>query len=250
MLRVRDSAKLSPVDGAAVALQGVPGYSIAGSPAHKAKTEQHGLALVCGLMDAMAQAIHGGDTNRQFTVRRADYKPAAIGQYEDYQAVIVGFWINNAWKFYLQRYRIDFQNAGRKPLAGNVVNAVTGFGIDAAVGSNLAQDAGRTQRLGAGGLAAFGATYAVAQGKYNTLKTECGGRCTDPKYADTVDSGKRMELVSNVSVGVGAVALAAGTAMIIFGGPKWKPRPATGAWTLPSVAFSPHGAGLRYEAAF
>lgn len=62
-------------------------------------------------MDAMAQAIHGGDANRQFTVRRADYKPAAIGQYEDYQAVIVGFWINNAWRFYLQRYRIDFQNA-------------------------------------------------------------------------------------------------------------------------------------------
>jgi hypothetical protein len=97
----------------------------------------------------------------------------------------------------------------------------------------------------------FGATYAAAQSKYDSLKTACGGiRCTDPKYADVVDSGKRMELISNVSVIAGAVALGVGTTMIIFGGPSVKPRPTTGAWSATSVALSPYGAQLRYEAVF
>lgn len=107
--------------------------------------------------------------------------------------------------------------------------------------------------LGAGGLGAFGATYAVAQSKYDSLKSSCGGaRCTDPKYADVVDTGKRMELVSNVTLVAGAVALGAGAAMIIFGGPKAKAAPTTGAWSTTSIALapSPYGTQIRYEAAF
>jgi hypothetical protein len=102
--------------------------------------------------------------------------------------------------------------------------------------------------LGAVGMGVFGATYAIAQSKYDTLKTNCGGaRCTDPKYADVVDAGKRMELVSNVSVGVAAAALGAGTLMIIFGGPKAVQRSGgTGA----SVAVSPRGAQIQLAGAF
>jgi hypothetical protein len=105
--------------------------------------------------------------------------------------------------------------------------------------------------LGAAGMGVFGATYALAQSKYNSLVSGCGGvRCTDPKYDAIVDSGKQMELVSNVSVIAGAVALGAGTAMIIFGGPSTKPRPTTGAWSGPSFALSPYGAQIGYQGAF
>jgi hypothetical protein len=105
--------------------------------------------------------------------------------------------------------------------------------------------------LGAAGMGVFGGTYAVAQSKYNTLVSACGGaRCTDLKYADVVDTGKRMELISNVSLVAGSVALGAGTFMIIFGGPSVKPAPRTGVWPLPSVTLSPYGAQIHYEGAF
>jgi hypothetical protein len=105
--------------------------------------------------------------------------------------------------------------------------------------------------LGAAGMGVFGATYAVAQSKYNSLVSGCGGaRCTDPKYDAVIDSGKQMEVVSNVSVVAGGVALGAGALMIILGGPSAKPRPATGAWSGPSLALSPYGARVGYEGAF
>lgn len=105
--------------------------------------------------------------------------------------------------------------------------------------------------LGAVGMGIFGGTYAAAQSRYDALKTACGGsRCTDPQYADVVDAGKRMELVSNVSLVAGVVALGAGAATIIFGGPSMKPSSRTGAWSTTSVALSPYGAQIRYDAAF
>jgi hypothetical protein len=105
--------------------------------------------------------------------------------------------------------------------------------------------------LGAVGMGVFGATYAVAQGKYDSLKANCGTmRCTDPKYADVIDTGKRMELVSNVSVAVGGAALGVGLAMIVFGGPKTQPPSKTGAWPSTSVVVSPYGTQLRIVSAF
>jgi hypothetical protein len=74
--------------------------------------------------------------------------------------------------------------------------------------------------VGVAGLVAMGVTGAMAKGKLDTLEEECGGvRCTDPAKADDVDEGKTLQLVSNVSLGIGAAALLAGTLMIIFGGP-------------------------------
>jgi Tetratricopeptide repeat len=105
--------------------------------------------------------------------------------------------------------------------------------------------------LGAAGMGVFGATYAVAQSKYNSLVSGCGGvRCTDPKYDSVIDSGKQMELASNVSVVAGGVALGAGVLMIIFGGPSAKPAPTTGAWSGPSLTLSSHGATIGYQGAF
>ncbi len=64
-----------------------------------------------------------------------------------------------------------------------------------------------------------------------------------------VDSGKQAELASNVSLVAGVVALAAGGAMILFGGPSVKPRPTTGALAGVSLALSPQGAQLGYQGA-
>ena len=73
------------------------------------------------------------------------------------------------------------------------------------------------------GLFAFGGLQ--GNSKFATLEKECGGtRCTDPKYADIVDSGKTMDLLANIGLGVGAAGLVAGTIMVIVGGPKPKPK--------------------------
>jgi hypothetical protein len=95
--------------------------------------------------------------------------------------------------------------------------------------------------IGVAGLATFGGTFAVAQSKYETLKNECHvARCTDPKYAGVVDSGKQMEIASDVSVAIGAAALVTGVVMIAVGGPKEKKEGASAALTI-----SPTGLGLR-----
>lgn len=73
------------------------------------------------------------------------------------------------------------------------------------------------------GLFAFGGIQSDA--KFATLEKECGGtRCTDIKYADLIDSGKNMDLLANVGLGVGIAGLVAGTVMVIVGGPKPKPK--------------------------
>ena len=73
------------------------------------------------------------------------------------------------------------------------------------------------------GLFAFGGIQGNA--KFATLEKECGAtRCTDPKYAEVVNSGKTMDLVANIGLGVGIAGLVAGTVMVIVGGPKPKPK--------------------------
>jgi hypothetical protein len=91
--------------------------------------------------------------------------------------------------------------------------------------------------LGVVGLGTFAVTAALAQQKYDTLTKECGGkRCTDPKYADTVDAGKRLDTIALASVIVGGVAAATGAVMIALGGPKEEKR------ATPTVAVGPDGA--------
>jgi len=105
--------------------------------------------------------------------------------------------------------------------------------------------------IGAVGLGVFGGTYSVAQSKYDSLVMACGTkRCTNPMYGQVVDTGKSMELVSNVSLVAGIATIVAGVPMIIFGGPKAKPHGDASAWSTTSVAVSPYGAQIRYVAAF
>lgn len=75
--------------------------------------------------------------------------------------------------------------------------------------------------LGVVGLGVFGATTAMAQSKYDGLIADCGGkRCTDPRYAEVIDEGKRLDAIALGSLVGGAVGVAAGALMIALGGPK------------------------------
>lgn len=99
--------------------------------------------------------------------------------------------------------------------------------------------------IGVAGMVLFGVSAMTAQGKLDQLRKECGGaRCTDPKYADVVDSGKTFDLLTNVGLGAGIAGLAAGAAMIVFGGPR-----AVGGGAA-SIDVTPHGAALRYRGTF
>lgn len=74
--------------------------------------------------------------------------------------------------------------------------------------------------VGVGGLVMGGVTGAMARSKESQLEEECGGqRCTDASYADVVDSGQTLSLLANVGFFAGGGLVAAGVAMIVFGGP-------------------------------
>lgn len=79
--------------------------------------------------------------------------------------------------------------------------------------------------LGAVGMGLFAFGGIQGNSTFAQLEQECGSkRCTDPKYADLINSGKNMDLLANIGLGVGAVGLVAGTIMVIAGGPKPKPK--------------------------
>lgn len=100
--------------------------------------------------------------------------------------------------------------------------------------------------LGVAGMVLFGVSKVMADDKLAQLEAECGGaRCTDPKYGEVIDSGKTLDLLTNVGLAVGVAGLAAGTAMIVFGGPK-KAVPAGAA----SLTVTPQGAAVRYRISF
>lgn len=98
--------------------------------------------------------------------------------------------------------------------------------------------------VGVAGIAVFAVTGAMASSKYGELEDACGStRCTDPKYADTVDSGKRLETISNVGLIAGGVGLLAGGALIVFGGPKEQKSSA-------GIRGTPGGLSLEYVRRF
>lgn len=84
------------------------------------------------------------------------------------------------------------------------------------------------QIVGITSMAVGGATLVLAAvsggaaaSKLSALRTGCGGtNCSDPAFADVVDSGKLFETLAYVGVGVGSAALLAGGAMFIWGGPS------------------------------
>ena len=123
-----------------------------------------------------------------------------------------------------------------KPVATAEVDTETSGGSLRTIGFVVAG-------VGVAGMAVFGIAGSMAKSEFDTLESECGSaRCTDPKYADNVDSGKRMQTIANVGLVVGALGLVAGGTMIVLGGPKSR--------ETASVMFTPGGVGVGYQKRF
>lgn len=126
-----------------------------------------------------------------------------------------------------------------QPVTSGAPDAKPPFGTVRAIGIGVTG-------IGIAGLVLFGVSAVTADGKLAQLEKECGGvRCTDPKYADVVESGKTFDLLTNIGLGVGIAGLAAGTAMIIFGGPKAAPAAGSA-----MIDITPSGASIRYRGSF
>ncbi len=98
--------------------------------------------------------------------------------------------------------------------------------------------------LGVAGMGAFAGAGLAAKSKFSTVETECGNaRCTDSKYGDVIDSGKTLQTIANVGLGVGIAGLVGGALMIAVGGPSKAPLPA-------QIEVGPNGAGLRFAGTF
>ncbi len=98
--------------------------------------------------------------------------------------------------------------------------------------------------VGAASLVVGVVTGIMSSSEFASLEDECGTtRCTDPGAADTIDSGKSLETVANITLIGGAVLVVAAVPLVIFGGPS---EPSGTA----SITASPDGAALRWKAAF
>lgn len=98
--------------------------------------------------------------------------------------------------------------------------------------------------LGVAGMGAFLGAGLAAGSKFSTVESECGNaRCTDPKYGSVIDSGKTLQTIANVGLGVGIAGLVGGALMIAIGGPSKAPLPA-------GIEAGPTGARLRFQGTF
>jgi hypothetical protein len=105
--------------------------------------------------------------------------------------------------------------------------------------------------IGVAGMAVFGVTGMMARSRFATLEEECGGkRCSDPKYADVVDSGMTLTTVANIGLIAGAAGIAGGGLMILLGGASKAadPQPSAALSIAPSPSM--RGARLHYTVTF
>lgn len=173
-----------------------------------------------------------------------------------------------------ERVALTFAELGPRKTEGDASGPVGGAkppgGAQPGAGGDEARTGGGVRTagfviagLGVAGMAVFGVTGMMARSRFTTLEEECGGaRCTDPKYADVVDSGMTLTTVANIGLIAGAAGIVGGGLMILLGGPS---EPAKAARSGPSRAglsppegpslgaaltFSPGGAGIHCTMAF
>ena len=100
--------------------------------------------------------------------------------------------------------------------------------------------------IGVVGVVVFAITGSMAKSKFSTIEDECGHtRCVGAQCQDEIDSGKTLTTLANVGLVTGIVGIAAGGAMIAFGGPRTVP-----AQTGLAFAGSPAGARVAYAGRF
>ena len=106
--------------------------------------------------------------------------------------------------------------------------------------------------LGLAGVGTFGVLAGLAQSKFDSLKSECGGPC-DASYESKIHSGETLQLAANVTLGVGLGAVLMGTIMVAAGGAHYvnvAKEPAETTRLLPMFSVSPGGFFLGVGRAF
>ena len=91
----------------------------------------------------------------------------------------------------------------------------SGGGIDAVRGAGIA-----VAGLGAVGVVVFAVIGSQAKSEYDELFDKCGGVTCPDADAERIADGRTLTTAANISLGIGAALLAAGTIMIIVGGPS------------------------------
>ena len=71
--------------------------------------------------------------------------------------------------------------------------------------------------IGIVGLGVFSAFAALAQTRFDQLKTQCNGGPCDASYGSQIDEGQAYQNVANVSLAIGGAALVVGTIMVVAG---------------------------------
>lgn len=107
--------------------------------------------------------------------------------------------------------------------------------------------------LGAAGLVTFAVAGTMANDRYDRIRSECGGRCTDPKYESEIEGGRTLDVVANVGLVAGGFGVLVGAGMIAFGGaksPDPAPRAARSSVSSVSVALAPHGSWVGVSGSF
>ena len=88
--------------------------------------------------------------------------------------------------------------------------------------------------VGVAGFATFAAFGALSSGKYNDLKTACGGPCPPSRQSD-IDAGKRDQTIANVGLTIGLIGIVTGVTLFLVSAPK-KPVAAAGFVVFPTAS--------------
>jgi hypothetical protein len=95
--------------------------------------------------------------------------------------------------------------------------------------------------VGVAGMLTFAGAGAAAANTFTGLRMRCGNSVCPASEQSAVDSGRTLQTVANVSLGVGIVGLVAGTTLL-FVGPRTER--ATSVSVAPTVAIGPDGVTL------
>lgn len=74
--------------------------------------------------------------------------------------------------------------------------------------------------VGAAGLIGFGVFAALAESRFSSLQTTCGGVACPESLRGDVDGGRTLQTLTNVSLGIGIAGVVAGTVLFLVGRPS------------------------------
>lgn len=104
-----------------------------------------------------------------------------------------------------------------------------------------------TGAVGVATLLAGAGTGVATASKFAAVETACGdGPCTDARFNDVIDSGKTLEVVTYILLGVGGAAAITGTVLWFVGDESAAEEPAASAFVTPLPGGAYVGVGGRF----